>query len=133
MKVGLVIVNRVYLARSIVHRRRSGRTESGGLLAGWFLGAKDKTDALSQQKPAGARVVESAGAPTDDAAWRQRVEDLEKHVSNMRTGGGISAQSSSSDESDLNIGPLDRPVAIGFRFVLFEFPTVNVKTSDRTQ
>jgi hypothetical protein len=129
VKVALVIINRVYLARSIVHRRRAGKTESGGLLAGWFSGKRDKVEASNEQKPA----AEPAGAPTDDTALKQRVAELEKQVSRMRAGGGLSAQSSSNDESDLNIGPLDRPVAIGFRYVLFEFPSASIKTSNRTQ
>jgi hypothetical protein len=65
--VGIVIVSRVYLARSIVHRRRTGRAESGGLFASWFAGAGSRSASQAQEQPPSPPSEGSARTATDDA------------------------------------------------------------------
>jgi hypothetical protein len=120
VEVGIVIVSRVYLARSIVHRRRHGRAQSGSFFAWLFPETGSKTEGVTPEQPAPTPAPSAGNATTDDAL-KKRIEDLEKQVARMRTGGGLSSQSSSSDESEFDTGRLDRPVAFGLRFVRYEF------------
>jgi hypothetical protein len=117
--IQLVIINRVYLARSIMHRRLTGRSEGGGFFAGLFSGGKDS---LPQEQPPSPN---TSAAPTDQTLQKQ-IEDLKKQMSRMQQhGGGISTQQSASDESEFNTGLLDRPVAFGFRYVTYDTPKDN--------
>jgi hypothetical protein len=134
VEIGIVIVNRVYLARSIVHRRREGREQSGGILTSLFSGGGNKTNGATPEQPAPAPAPSGRSGDTQsDDPLKKRIDELEKEVARMRTGGGISSQSSSSDESEFDTGRLDRPVAFGFRYVRFEFPKDDNKTSDGKQ
>ncbi|MDI3560178.1 hypothetical protein [Bradyrhizobium sp. Arg816] len=114
--IRLVIVNRVYLARSIVHRRLIGGSEIGGFFAGLLSGGKGRSDPAPQEQ---LPPQNASTAPTDETL-RKRIESLEKQVSGMQYGGGLSAQRSGSDESEFDTGPLDRPVAFGFRYVMYD-------------
>lgn len=120
--VGIVIVNRVYLARSIVHRRREGRLQSGGLFASWFSNAGDRTAPPTTEQPPSPPPAARADQGTAEEALKKRLDELEKQVAKMRTGTGFSSQSSASNESAFDTGRLDRPVAFGYRFVRFDFP-----------
>jgi hypothetical protein len=125
--IRLVIVNRVYLARSIVHRRLIGDSEGGGFFAGLLSGGTGRTDhpAPQEQPPS----PNASTAPTDETL-RKKIEGLEKQVSDMQYGGGLSAQRSRSDESEFDTGMLDRPVAFGFRYVMYDdHPNDNNRTS----
>jgi hypothetical protein len=114
--IRLVIVNRVYLARSIVHRRLTGRSEAGGFFADLFSGGKGGSDPPPQEQPSSQNATT---APTDETL-RKQIEDLQKQVLRMQNGGGLSAQRSASDESEFDTGRLDRPVAFGFRYVVYD-------------
>jgi hypothetical protein len=121
--VGIVIVNRVYLARSIVHRRREGRLQSGGFFASLFSNAGERPSAVTTEQPPPAPAAGgTASQGTPEEALKKRLDELEKQVARMRTGTGFSTQSSASAESAFDTGRLDRPVAFGYRFVRFEFP-----------
>jgi hypothetical protein len=113
--IRLVIVNRVYLARSIVHRRLTGRSEGGGLFAGLFSGGKSGSPPPQEQPPS----PKASTTPADETL-RKKVEDLETQVSRMQQGGVLSTQRSASDESEFDTGRLDRPVAFGFRYVIYD-------------
>jgi len=105
-------VNRVYLARSIVHRRTDGRAQSGSFFGSLFQSSENKPD-----KPAESGETGSSA----DAALKKRIDELEKQVASMRTGGGFSSQTSASAESAFDTGRLPRPVAFGFRYVAYDF------------
>lgn len=111
IEVGLVIVNRVYLARSIVHRRTDGRAQSGSFFGSLFQSSENKA------KPAESGETGSSA----DAALKKRIDELEKQVASMKTGGGLSSQTSASAESAFDTGRLPRPVAFGFRYVAYDF------------
>jgi hypothetical protein len=113
IEVGIVIVNRVYLARSIVHRRTDGRAQSGSFFGSLFPSSENKADKPAESGETGT---------TADAALKKRVDELEKQVASMKTGGGLSSQTSASAESAFDTGRLSRPVAFGFRYVAYDFP-----------
>jgi hypothetical protein len=113
--IRLVIVNRVYLARSIVHRRLTGRSEGGGFFAGLFSGGKGGSEPPPQEQPPSPN---ASTVPTDETL-RKQIEDLQNQVSRMQQGGGLSARQSASDASEFDTGRLDRPVAFGFRYVMY--------------
>jgi len=113
IEVGIVIVNRVYLARSIVHRRTDGRAQSGSFLASLFPSSENKADKSGESGETGSSA---------DAALKKRIDELEKQVAKMKTGGGLSSQTSSNAESAFDTGRLSRPVAFGFRYVAYDFP-----------
>jgi hypothetical protein len=119
--VGIVIVSRVYLARSIVHRRRGGRAQSVGFFASLFSSNDNKADTPAREEPA-SNPSGSTSANATEEELKKRVDELEKQIKKMRSGGGFSIQSSTSAESAFDTGRLPRPVAFGFRFVRFEFP-----------
>jgi hypothetical protein len=52
---------------------------------------------------------------------KKRIDELEKQIARIQTGGGFSANSSANAESAFDTGRLIRPVAFGFRYVPFEF------------
>jgi hypothetical protein len=128
VQVGLVIVNRVYLARSIVHLRRQGQAKSNSVSLSPFSSLGGTAQNAAPGQP--AAVAPAAGAATagSDDALKKRIDELEKKVAAMRTGAGISADSSASAESAFDTGRLDRPVAFGFRYVRFD-PAKDNKTS----
>jgi hypothetical protein len=125
--IRLVIVTRVYLARSIVHRRLVGGSEGGRFLADLLSGGKGGSDhpARQEQSP-----TPNASTELTEEMLQKRIESLEKQVSDMQYGGGLSAQRSRSDESEFDTGLLDRPVAFGFRYVMYDdHPNDNNQTS----
>ncbi|MBX9827928.1 MAG: hypothetical protein K2Y27_23370 [Xanthobacteraceae bacterium] len=119
--IGLVVVTRVYQARSIVHRRQTGRTEFGSLLWSWFTGGSPTLDNSPKEQPS-TLPSEGAAGTTSDNALKNRIAELEKQLRNVKNGGGFSAQSSANDESDFNTGLLERPVVFGFRYARLPFP-----------
>ncbi len=127
--VGIVIVSRVYLARSIVHRRREGRLQSGGFFASLFSNAGERTNTTTPEQPPPPPPVSggTASQGTPEEALKKRLDELEKQVARMRTGTGFSTQSSASAKSAFDTGRLDRPVAFGYRFVRFEFSKADEK------
>jgi hypothetical protein len=130
VQVGLVIVSRVYLARSIVYRIREGRAQNLGVFASLFQGAGDNADNAAPEPPP---LPPSGGDGATDDALRKRIDDLENQVKRMRSGAGFSSRSSTSAETAFDTGQLVRPVAVGFRYVQFEFPKDENKTKDEKQ
>jgi hypothetical protein len=128
VQVGLVIVNRVYLARSIVHLRRQGQAKSNAVSLSPFSSLGGTAQNATPEQPAAAAPAAGAATAGSDDALKKRIDELEKKVAAMRTGAGISADSSASAESAFDTGRLDRPVAFGFRYVRFE-PAKDDKTS----
>ncbi|SRR6266404_2348510 len=128
IQVGLVVVSRVYLARSIVHRRREGRAQNVGLFGSLF-GAGNKVDDATPEPPTATPSGGGGNAATDDSLIK-RVDELEKQLARMRTGAGVSSRSSASSESAFDTGQLVRPVAVGFRYVQFQFPKDEDKPKD---
>ncbi len=128
IQVGLVVVSRVYLARSIVHRRREGRAQNVGLFGSLF-GAGNKVDDATPEPPTATPSGGGGNAATDDSLIK-RVDELEKQLARMRTGAWVSSRSSASSESAFDTGQLVRPVAVGFRYVQFQFPKDEDKPKD---
>ena len=115
--VEIVIVSRVYLTRSITHLRRANSAQSGGArIAGPITqddGAKVANDPPAPSPP-GGEVADATAV-----ALRKRIDELEKQLSQMRTGGAISRESSSGSEILLK-EKLDRPVAFAYRSIRYK-------------
>jgi hypothetical protein len=121
IEVEIVIVNRVYLARSIVHLRRAGSAQGGTahIMAPSSQGDSNTTD-KEPPKQAGSTSQGTSGDATSYDALKKRVEEVEKQLSRARAGGTLAYASSRDSESALNES-LDRPVAFGYRSVRYEF------------
>jgi hypothetical protein len=115
MTVEIVMVNRVYLSRSIVHLRRSATLRGGEI-----LGQRDDTkkDTPPEQP---ASTPQSANERAEYDAMKKQVAQLQKQLADARGGGSIVYESSSGNEISLE-EKFDRPVAIGYRAVRYDFP-----------
>jgi hypothetical protein len=109
LEVDIVMVNRVYLARAIVHMRRAGSTQGGSAR----IMAPRNDDGVA------AEAATAALTPQDVAALKKRLDDLEKQVARARAGGALAFESSFGSEMALD-ERLDRPVAFGYRSVRLE-------------
>jgi hypothetical protein len=120
IEVEIVIVNRVYLARSIMHLRRAGSAQGGTVHVMAPRGQDDGKADKEPSTPAGSTAQGTGADATSYAALKKRVEEVEKQLSRARAGATVSYASSTDSESALNES-LDRPVAFGYRSVRYEF------------
>ncbi|HEX8164204.1 MAG TPA: hypothetical protein VF601_00260 [Beijerinckiaceae bacterium] len=111
MTIEIVMVNRVYLTRSIAHVRRSSSSQGGGLSAA-------RPAPASPPKPAPAARSGSEG--TEQEALKKRLEEVEAQLAGVRAGGTLVFASMSGNEVMLQ-EEFDRPVAIGYRSVRYDF------------
>ena len=120
MSVGLVMVNRVYLTRSISQVRRIGNAQGGGAALevvppGVAVAGAHTEAAAAQQTPASR-----AGTDADALlAMQGRLDELTKELGTLKGGGAVSLQLAAGNEVVLN-QTFSRPVAIGYRSIRYE-------------
>jgi hypothetical protein len=126
--VEIVMVYRVYLTNAIRDLRRASRARSGFFRAIWPFGSS------SDEAPAG-RAQEASGVPSGAAtveqveALKKRIADIEGQLSKTRNGGALSFDSFFGSESSLE-GKFERPVAIAYRSVKFDFADQTSKKAE---
>lgn len=113
VKIEVALVNRVYLTSSILHVRRIGSAQGGGLRA------RAKPEQPGPQ-PA-PQPAAQAPARNDIDELKQRLKDVEAQLSKTSPGGVLTFESESGSEILLK-ETFDRPIAIGIRTVRFDFP-----------
>ena len=119
IKVEIVMVYRVYLTSAIRDLRRASRARSGFLRAVWPFGSSSEEEPVKRpQEPA----PQQAGATDIEQldSLKKQVAEIESQLSRVRNGGALSYDSFFGSKSSLE-GKFDRPVAIAYRSVKFEF------------
>jgi hypothetical protein len=152
LQVEIVMVYRVYLTSSIVDLRRTADSQKGGLSALWPFGSGQNTPPTapapysapaaapygappaalyggSTAVPYGGSAAAQPPAPAGGNAADQsiqaltsRLAEVEQKLANVKNGGALSYQSFFGNESSLE-GKFERPVAIGYRSVMHDFPS----------
>jgi hypothetical protein len=129
VKVGIVMVNRVYLTQSILHVRRSGNAQGGAgsvaLRSRPKVGDRVVSESDEQSPPISQANATNA---SDPGAVPPRRSQGERQLSTVQPGGEIVYEASSGSEILLK-EKFDRPVAIGYRSVAYEFPQTNKVTA----
>jgi hypothetical protein len=110
IRIDIVMVNRVYLARAIRNLNQSGSAEGARVTVTVQPGAEPPARADNAAPPPNPDRVELE-------AMRKRLEELEKQSSG--TTGASAAYGRSRDREALLNEAFDRPVAIGYRSVRF--------------
>jgi hypothetical protein len=122
LKVEIAMVYRVYLTNSIRDLRRSGRSQMSWLRAIWPFGDsnnKSTSDLPAPQAPGTA----PTGGDDQIAGLKKKLAEIENELARIRNGGALSYESSFGSESSLE-GKFERPIAIAYRSVPFEFEPV---------
>ena len=117
VKIEVVMVYRVYLTSEIRDLRRASRARSG-FLRGWFGSSSDEPAQKGPEPVANA--PSSAVNAEQIESLKKRLAEIEGQLAKLNKGGAMSYDSFSGNESSLE-GKFDRPVAIAYRSVKFEF------------
>jgi len=117
--VDIVIVNRVYLARSIRNLNKTGSTEYGAAGVGTASGTTNErpTEEIQQKTPP---ISEPTSEHAELEALRKRLSEVEKQLGKVTAGAALNFNRAYENEALLNEN-FDRPVAIGYRSVRFDF------------
>jgi hypothetical protein len=118
IKIEVVMVYRVYLTSAIRDLRRASRARSGFLRGLWPFGSSSDEPAT---RPAELVTASTAANTEQIETLKKRIADVEGQLVKLRNGGTVSFDSFHGSESSLE-GKFDRPVAIAYRSVKFEFP-----------
>jgi hypothetical protein len=111
IRIDIVMVNRVYLARAIRNLNQSGSAEGGRLSVTVQPGTQPAVGGSAQGSPPATANADRA----DIEAIRKRLEEIEKQSSGST--GGSAVYGRSQDREALLNESFDRPVAIGYRSV----------------
>jgi hypothetical protein len=135
MTVEVVMVYRVYLTSSIVDLRRTQRERRGILSMLWPFGSSQPADPPSPPpgpaQPAANQTSEKDGNtgkadPNTIKALSNRIDELQQKMASIQNGAALGYDSFFGNESSLQ-GRFERPVAIGYRSVKFDFDPEAIK------
>jgi len=118
--IGIVMVNRVYLTRSILHVRRSGSAQSGGARVEVVLpDGKNEIAVKGSQTTAPSASRDAAADANDNNTGKKRLDEVERQLAKLQQGGAIAYAEASGNEILLK-ETFTRPVAIGYRSVAYD-------------
>jgi hypothetical protein len=129
--VRIIMIDRVFYAREILERSVAESAESGSGSGGLERGASDNRSAPSGGAPTQPSVTPGDRTSEAISALEGRLNDLDKRLATIQQGSAVEYRSQNGREILLD-QKFSRPIAFGYRSVVYDFSDQVTKPADKS-